>query len=169
MKKCCADCADAVLKMSDVVLAPVRRRAAVPAENKWGSIDPMAILLTVLLSLHNILLRAEMEMVGLKMGDSEYTDDDDDAPAAALPTEPDVRKENRRRARKMRLWLCDAMSLLKLLAWSCDARHVMSLHWRLFKAGTLHSQKSSNGHTAFFNLLSLARSPALKLLAELHA
>ena len=43
----------------------------------------------------------------------------------------------------------------------------MSLHWRLFKAGTLHSQKSSNGHTAFFNLLSLARSPALKLLAEL--
>ena len=74
------------------------------------------------------------------------------------------RLQGRRRLKRAREWLCDALTLRKLLMWCCVGQQAMRVHFHLFAHGSINVKPDE---AALFRLCSLRDSRALEVISIL--
>ena len=120
---CCRSREDALQKTVAAVSAPLKRRLHTPAINRWGTVAPVVATLLFLLSLHGIIAQAEMWLIGETPAtyapeESDDADDEADMHERRVGGNASMRAQRlqgRRRLKRAREWLCDALALRKLL------------------------------------------------------
>ena len=135
VRQCCASREEAVDKMVNALMVPLRSRVTVPALNKWGTLQPVVCVLAMLISMHKLNVRAELWIVGKDLDEAPEQDSDNDNVVdngAQQQQAVDKRKKDRQRHRKLRVWLQELDTLWKLPAWCCICNRVMTLHWVIF-------------------------------------
>ena len=121
----CANREHAVNKGTATIMTPLRNRIEIPALSKWGSLQPIVQVLTMVLAIHMLLARAELWMVGRDIITAHESDSSDvenpqngrDARHAAQLARADRRQKDRCRQRRVREWLAAPSTLTHLLLW----------------------------------------------------
>ena len=139
----CATRQVAIDKAVKALIDPLRRHMVPPALNKWNTVAPIVKTVLLVLSVHRLLARSELRIVGRDLATAHEpdTDADEGAPRDVLldvmaRDKADKRKKDRVRRRRMREFLAQPSTLRALLAWACaGASDVMHLHYYLFTGG----------------------------------
>ena len=123
-------------------------------------------MLSLLIDLHGIYPAAERVLGGdLGDQDSESEGDGEAVRVGAPKSESKYRQEERRRHRKMRVWLSNQDTSSTLALWRCLATPLMRVHYDLFKHGTIHCHMSDK--PAMLRCASVEKSPVLAVMSSI--
>ena len=126
-------------------------------------------MLSLLIDLHGMYLAADRAPGG-DLWD-EDTDSWEDRAAVdagrvgAPKSEAKHRQEDRRRHRKMRVWLSNKETSSVLALWRCLATPLMRVHYDLFKHGTIHCHMSDK--PAMLRCAAIHNSPILPVMSAI--
>lgn len=162
---CCTDRAHSVHRATSAFMAPLNRRLPIPSLNRWLTLQPLICVFLVIMRLHNILARAEAQVVGTVVR----------APSAPVEQDPDIqaehpedeyRNQQRRRKARMQSFLSHSETVPKLTIWVSLARGVMDLHFVLFKRGALVGRHATD-ESALFQLCHKPGNPVATAICDL--
>ncbi len=150
-----------------------------PALNKWTQVWPCVAQVSLGALLHNVGPRAleyahtlaVPEIASDIPEDVNPAEDPDDGADIGLPRDARkaLAKEKAARAKKSLNWIMDKSTLPTLLLWLCIGRHIMRLHFFLFRdASTMRFTSSSTGEPApIFDFADTGTSRPSKCLNSL--
>lgn len=171
---CCRSREEALAKTISAITAPLKRRMHTPAINRWGTVAPVVATLLLLLALHGVVAQAEMLLIGKTPAtyqpapESEGdADDDEDLREQRVGGDASMRAQrlqSRRRLKRAREWLCDALTMRNLMIWACVGQQAMRVHWHLFAHGSINVAKEK---ASLYRLCCFKDSRALEVISIL--
>eukprot|EP00959_Pyramimonas_sp_CCMP1952_P055832 1166593-Pyramimonas_sp.AAC.1 len=175
---CCSNEAEAASEIFDAMVRVIGHVVPVPALNKWTQVYPVVSQIALGGCLHNVMPRA-MEY-GHTLAVPEAASDiqerdphgDDDGALVGLPRDERKAREREKQARSSKSlnWIKHNNTLVTLLIWLCIARHVMALHYFLFRDCTsIHYEAPNNSDMPHpvFDFTSPSGSRAKKAVSSL--
>ena len=161
----CASRTDAVNTCKDALMLPLKRRLRIPAQVKWTSVSAVACIITFMLCIHCVIAAAELRMVNRQLPADSIRHHESDSDDGQAP-EDCKKREQRRRARRMRESCADNMTRNSLLLCVTSGVPVMKLHYWLFRTSSLHGA-DEDGITGFMCCCLRHCSKPLKLFKDL--
>ncbi len=180
---CCTSDAEAAQCVFQACMPIIGHAIATPALNKWTQVWPAASQFVLGGCLHNLLPRsveyAHTLTVPLNAFDVEEEDEapqgQDDGRDVGLPRDERraQQQEKAARSKKPLEWVTGKSFLPDLLVWLCVARHVMVLHYFLFRDASSMKFVPPEGapeaerHPPVFDFCNVGRSRASLALSKL--
>ena len=174
---------DKIMKAADGIF--INANLEVPALNRWTKMMPVMQKLGCCTGGYNLLGRALVSRKRTKAAGAEVPAapstkrrrvdaDGGDVDEGVDPQQPEQEKEayeriQQNRSDRANTFLAAPSTLLELALWISIASRVMPLHYKFFKAGRRASDLKQYRLELLMNMCQSARSPAVKIVAELMA